>query len=74
MCRARVTTYMLCGCIHKHCDLCTNARKASTAVEWEPTHTCPDWDQASTEVKESVNKRCTSHAREYLERAKGTKR
>lgn len=74
MCRARVTTYMLCGCVHKHCDICSHALKASTAVEWDPTHLCPDWDEALNEVKESVNKRCTSHAKEHLERARATKR
>lgn len=69
MCRARITTYRLCGCIHKHIDLCSIARKASTAMEWDSVHVCSDWDKASTEVYESVVKRCPSHAKEFLERA-----
>lgn len=68
MCRARITTYRLCGCIQKHIDLCSVARKTSTAMEWDPVYVYSDWDKVSTEVHESVNKRCPSHAREFLER------
>lgn len=38
-------------------------------MEWDPVKVCSDWDKASTEVYESVVKRCTSHAKEFLERA-----
>ena len=68
MCRARVTTYRLCGCIHKHIDLCSIARKASTATEWDSVQVCSDWDKAAAEVYENVVKRCPPHAKEFLER------
>jgi hypothetical protein len=68
MCRARITTYLLCGCIQKHQDLCIPARKISTAAEWDTMHVCSDWDNKATEVRESVSKRCLLHAREFLER------
>jgi hypothetical protein len=71
MCRARLTTYLLCGCIHRHQDLCTHALKASTKVEWDAVHVCSDWDRVSTQVHESVNKRCPLHAKEFLERGGG---
>jgi hypothetical protein len=67
MCRARITTYLLCGCIQKHQDLCIPARRASTAAEWDHMHVCSDWDNKATEVHEKVGKRCLSHARELLE-------
>jgi hypothetical protein len=68
MCRARITTYLLCGCIQKHQDLCIPARRASTAAEWDHMHVCSDWDNKATEVHEKVGKRCLSHARELMER------
>jgi hypothetical protein len=71
MCRARITTYMLCGCIQKHQDFCSPARKASTEVTWDSVFICPEWDKASTEVHESVNKRCPTHTKELLEREAG---
>jgi hypothetical protein len=71
MCRARLTTYLLCGCIHKHQDFCTLALKASTKVEWDAVHVCSDWDKASTHVHENVSMRCPLHAKEFLERGGG---
>jgi hypothetical protein len=71
MCRARLTTYLLCGCIHKHQDFCSHVLEASTKVEWDAVHVCSDWDSISTQVHESVSKRCPLHAKEFLERGGG---
>ncbi|CAC9885709.1 unnamed protein product [Aureobasidium pullulans] len=69
MCRARDTTYTVCGCNKRSTDICAKVRREGAAHASNHMQWCSNWQDNSIIVKEVSNKRCHAHEKKALEEA-----